>query len=54
MRENYTSNKILSLDEAKLFKLRRFLREPEGLGSILCITCFEPLILAGTPPAATF
>ena len=47
--KSYTSNEVLSIDEAALFKLRRFLREPEGLGSILCATCFQPLILAGTP-----
>lgn len=47
--KNFSSNEVLSTDEAALFKLRRFLREPEGLGSILCATCFQPLILAGTP-----
>ncbi len=47
--KSYSSNEVLSIDEAALFKLRRFLREPEGLGSILCATCFQPLILAGTP-----
>ena len=47
--KTYTSDEVLSLDEADLFKLRRFLREPEGLGSILCATCFQPLILVGTP-----